>query len=161
MDDELILEEMEEEEDTGSVIPHRPVQDTGDLDITPMIDITFLLLIFFLVASRPDAQTSVDLPPARHGQGVSQNTSAIITIDAGGDPHAALIYLADGKVGKALDGTPEHQAAAIEAYVREEKKETVLVKAAKDVIHEEVARVSAAVGRVEGIKLHWAVFELE
>jgi hypothetical protein len=39
--------------------PRRQVQPEEELDITPMIDVTFLLLIFFLVASIPDAQTSV------------------------------------------------------------------------------------------------------
>ncbi len=32
-----------------------------------MIDIVFLLLIFFLVASKMDESAAVRLPPARHG----------------------------------------------------------------------------------------------
>ena len=68
------------DEDAGPVIARRPVGETADLDITPMIDITFLLLIFFMVASTSDVQTSVELPPARHGKGVSERDSVIITI---------------------------------------------------------------------------------
>ena len=34
------------------------------MDITPMIDVTFLLLIFFIVASRLDTQMVVDLAKA-------------------------------------------------------------------------------------------------
>ena len=35
-------------QDDAPVIPRRPMKDTADMDITPMIDIVFLLLIFFL-----------------------------------------------------------------------------------------------------------------
>ena len=55
----------------------RFTQSDDEMDITPMIDITFLLLIFFLVASTPDRQTAVDLPTARFGRGVSQNNAVI------------------------------------------------------------------------------------
>ena len=156
-----VSDEFEDDEYQGAVIPHRRVLDSGELDITPMIDITFLLLIFFLVASTPDMQAAVELPPARHGMGVSENTSAVITIDEGSDPQSAMIYLADGTKDAPLAGDPQQQADMIEAYIREQDKPNVLVKAGKSVIHEEVSRVSAAVGRVEGIKLHWAVFEME
>ena len=54
------------------------------MDITPMIDITFLLLIFFLVCSTMSQATSVKLPPARHGKGVDEKTAVIITIDGEG-----------------------------------------------------------------------------
>ena len=157
--DEILDEAMEE--DYTPAIPHRRVKETAELDITPMIDITFLLLIFFLVASTPDLKTAVDLPPARHGKGVSENSSAIITVAEGADPHSALVYLADGTEGDPLAGNPQQQAAAIEAYLRKEDKPNVLVKAARRIIYDEVSRVSAAVGRVEGIKLHWAVFEID
>ena len=38
---------------------HRPMPNDGDMDITPMIDITFLLLIFFLVATRMDTESAI------------------------------------------------------------------------------------------------------
>lgn len=40
----------------------------GDLDITPMIDVTFLLLIFFMVTSTMQATPDKDLPPAVSGE---------------------------------------------------------------------------------------------
>ena len=57
------IDELEE----GPILPHRRVKNSADLDITPMIDIVFLLLIFFIVASVPDPQVEADLPHARHG----------------------------------------------------------------------------------------------
>ena len=47
------------------------------MDMTPMIDITFLLLIFFLVSSHPDQATSIALPKAQHGDAVSQRIDVL------------------------------------------------------------------------------------
>ena len=58
------LDDPFDEDQAGSAIARRHVKDEGDLDITPMIDITFLLLIFFLVASTSEMQDAVKLPEA-------------------------------------------------------------------------------------------------
>ena len=148
----------------GPVIVRRPVKDTADLDITPMIDITFLLLIFFLVASTADVHTSVKLPNARHGKGVSERTSIIITVAERGGPGPALVYLGDGTNSTPLTDEPDAQQEQIAKAVQEafdEGRSTVLIKAAKGVLHREVSRVASAAGLVENIQLHLAVFEVE
>ena len=150
------------EEDDGPVFKHRPVQDDSEMDITPMIDITFLLLIYFLVAAVPDPDTAVILPTARFGAGVSEHDSVILTIIDGG-LDAAPVYIADGKVAeKELPQDPDKQADAIQLAVEQgvlDDKNHVLIKAEKNVAHREVARVAAAASRVEGIRLHLAVLE--
>ncbi len=152
------------EEEAGPVLTRRPLDDKADLDITPMIDITFLLLIFFLVASIPDPQSAVELPPARHGQGVSKRTSFIVTVAERDGPGSALVYLGDGKSGELLSDDPKAQEERIAAEVEtafHEGKSSVLVKAGRGVLHREVSRIAAAAGRVEGIKLHLAVLEVD
>ena len=54
--------------------------DDGELDITPMIDITFLLLAFFVVVSKMDPQQAVDLPSATVGEAVQDKDSVILII---------------------------------------------------------------------------------
>ena len=44
--------------------PRDSLEDT-EMDITPMIDITFLLLIFFIVSSKMDPSANVPLPAAK------------------------------------------------------------------------------------------------
>jgi len=164
MADDQTFDSLFDEADGGPVLPRRPVEDTAEMDITPMIDITFLLLIFFLVCSTASMQTSVELPPARHGTGVSDRTSIIVTIADRGGPGPPLVYLADGKKGKPLPDDEDLQADEIAQAVEQgyqEGKSTVLVKAAKGVKHGDVWRVETAAGRVEGIKLHVAVLEVE
>lgn len=133
-----------------------------DMDITPMIDITFLLLIFFLVCSTPDQQTAIELPQARYGKGVGERNSIMITIsDEGID--SAPVYLADGKIGEPLAGDMEQQTQAIRAAVEKAKqddaKENVLIKADRNVAHREVARVIKAASKVEGMQIFLAVLE--
>ncbi len=152
------------DDDHGSVIARRAVQASADLDITPMIDITFLLLIFFIVASTADVQTSVELPPARYGKGVNDRTSVILTVAEREGAGSALVYLADGTGGSALADDPAVQEEQIMEHVRQgfsEGKSNVLVKAARGVLHRDVSRVAAAAARVEGVEMHLAVFEIE
>jgi biopolymer transport protein ExbD len=152
----------------GPVLRRRPIDQSAEMDITPMIDCTFLLLIFFLVASRPDIKTAVDLPPARFGKGVSDRTTVIITVAAVGEGRSQ-VYFADGALAGALVTDDPNNPAALEhqitQYVQdglEQGKSSVLVKADKRVLHRDVNRVAQAAGAAEGVgQLHFAVFEIE
>ena len=150
-------------DEEGSVLPRRPVQDTADLDITPMIDIVFLLLVFFIVSSIPDQQTAVELPRAHYGRGVSEMDSVIITVAERSGDRSADVYLADGKKGRPLPDDEDKQEEAIVAYVNNgilnEGKDNVILKAERGVKYKDVSRVGAAAGSVEGVQLHLAVLE--
>jgi biopolymer transport protein ExbD len=148
-----------------SLIVRRQLDDS-EIDITPMIDITFLLLIFFLVAARMDEDVPVELPPARHGTAVAVKSSVILTV-AKGNGESADVYTGDGKAADhLLDANDlEAQSDAIAAYVEGElaagdQIQNVLIKAEKGVRHRDVARVSRAVGRA-GRDLYVAVLEVQ
>ena len=189
MNNAPIADDAFDEAAEGPILPRRRVKDTADLDITPMIDIVFLLLIFFLVASIPDMQVEADLPAARHGRGVNPRTAVIVTVAAKEGSSEAAIYLGDGKVGGPLPVGASEQDAAICRAVRGEGgirlpddsavqedvicravlegynnqgKTTVLVKGEKKVLHRHVFRVATAVGsaRAEGVDLNVAVYEV-
>ncbi len=137
--------------------------DDAEMDITPMIDVTFLLLIFFLVCSTPDQQSAVDLPKARYGTGVDKKNSVIITVSDGG-VESAPIYLADGKIAGARlsDDADEQTEKILEAVTKgreEQNKENVLIKADRNVAYREIARVIKTVSQVEGAKIFLAVLE--
>ena len=112
-----LLNDSPESEDEGALLPKRPIDDSADMDITPMIDITFLLLIFFIVCSTMSASTAVELPDARHGTGVDERNSVIITIDAQGDGQAPAVYLGDGKAGERLPEDHDTQQDMVFEYV--------------------------------------------
>jgi len=175
------------EAEEGPILPRQRVEAAADLDITPMIDIVFLLLIFFLVASVPDPQVAADLPRARHGKGVDKRTSVVVTVKDLGDGQAE-VYLGNGKRGDLLPETPEDQEAVIRKAVagqtvallpddpdvqqdvirravlegnKHQGKTAVLVKGEKQVPSGVIARVSKAVGSagIEGMGLNYAVVE--
>ncbi len=43
-------------------MPPRKQRDDGELDMTPMVDVTFLLLIFFMVTASFSLQKSIEMP---------------------------------------------------------------------------------------------------
>ncbi len=150
-------------DDGGPILQRRAIREEAELDITPMIDVTFLLLIFFIVASVPDANTAVELPPARYGSAVSKNSSFTITLADQGNK-VIDVYLAEGKVGDPLPREEDAQTEAIREAVSsavQQGKSSVIIKADRGIAYHDVSRVAAAVGLVDGVSLHFAVLETE
>jgi biopolymer transport protein ExbD len=138
-----------------------------EMDITPMIDMTFLLLIFFLVASRIDATAGVTLPQAKYGAAVPVQDSAILTLDMGVEG-GSRVYMGDGIDSQREIVAPnlQMQEDQIVSFVEKElttsttPKHQVIVKAAKGLKYREVARVVEALGRVEKLeRVHVGVLE--
>jgi hypothetical protein len=110
---------------------------------------------------------SVVLPPARYGVPVPIKDSVFITVD--GTPDGGVrIYKGDGKddATEILAKNPSDQEEEIIDYIQQElapgrsRKHHVVIKAGATVKHREVARVSAAVSRVEELEqLHIGVLE--
>lgn len=151
--------------DTTIRVGRRAIGDGADMDITPMIDITFLLLIFFLVASRMEDDAVIELPPARHGTAVAARSAATLTVIQGtGDK--TVIYLGDGKSPSTMISTEDRhqQEERIRQFVEGQTlgtnaKKHVLLKAERGLKHREVARVARAVGRATDVPLYVAVLE--
>ena len=134
------------------------------MDITPMIDITFLLLIFFLVASRMTDEAFIKLPAARNGTAVSSDTSVIITL-AKGTGEDAIIYKGDGAYPETelTSINLEDQQTELEGYIENgltvDSKQQVLIKAEEGVRHRDVARVARAAGEAKAAVMYVAVME--
>lgn len=145
----------------------RTAMVSGEMDITPMIDITFLLLIFFLVSTRLDPSGEVELPAAQTGSSVSEKTSVIISIRTDRD-HSARIVKGDARGGggtELMASDPRGQEQELINYIQEQinrptMSPTVLVKAAKNVRQRDIMRVATAVGQVPEVQLHFAVLEI-
>ncbi len=133
------------------------------MDITPMIDITFLLLIFFLVCSTLDQSSSVQLPPAYFGSAVSERDSTVITVDGSGMD--SVVYLDGGTSGAPLSSNKETQEKEIAKAVEDgfrDGKSTVVIRASGDLFQAEVNRIETAVGTIPGVKtIHIAVKEMK
>jgi len=56
----------------------RPSMD-DEMDITPMIDMTFLLLIFFILTSKMTGEKSYEVPSAKNGSSIATKNCVMIT----------------------------------------------------------------------------------
>ncbi len=125
----------------------RPAAD--DIDMTAMIDCTFLLLIFFMVCSTMQSQPDLDLPVATHSQGVDTQTATVITVMAGTAQAGPQILLGDGTgTEAALEEVRGYVTDAVAAG-----KAQVIVKAEGDVTHGFLEDVLRQVVVVEGAQL--------
>lgn len=118
----------------------------ADLDITPMIDVTFLLLIFFMVSSTMRGTPDLPLPPSRSGEGVVMDDAVVLTILS--DDGSPSIHFGNGPAA------PIGDSDSIATYVAEAvaaQKTTVVINADRDLpsgFVEDVARAA----NVEGIE---------
>jgi len=151
------------EEDLGPVLPRRRLVGDGEADMTPMIDMTFLLLIFFLVTFKASESKLVELPEARHGIGVGKDESVIFSLARQAGQTEARVYLGDDEKYP-LSEDHARQAAEIAEQVElglTNHRQHVLIKADRAVHSRDVFRVAAAAGQVDGVQLHFAVSDPE
>ncbi|QDV47740.1 Biopolymer transport protein ExbD/TolR [Stieleria neptunia] len=143
-----VIEEPDIEEDDDFEMP-RKKRDDDEMDITPMIDITFLLLIFFVVCSKMDPTQMGKIPEAQNGIAISAKESAVVFIEPAGNDKVIL---------KRIDGTEfssdeETQTTELVEYISEELKTTrgeeknhVMIMGDGEVAVGEVTRVQKIIG---------------
>jgi biopolymer transport protein ExbD len=137
-----------------------------EIDITPMIDMVFLLLIFFIVTSSMSAKSDVKLPEAIHGDAVDAKETVIITV-ARDDAGNVTIHKGDGvsDASRVIATDLVGQQQELVDYIQRDlagppRKLHVLVKGAQAAAHGQIARVYAAVARAApGVQLYVAVIE--
>jgi biopolymer transport protein ExbD len=144
-----------------SLIAHRAHEDP-EFDITAMVDLVFLMNLYFLVVFVTAALSEINLPTANHVAPLDADTAVALTLIGTLDGEGITVYLADGEKGEALSD-PDEQEAAVREFVEKgmaDGKKNVLIKAEKKVRLRELFRISSAAA-VEGTKLHVAVTEAE
>jgi biopolymer transport protein ExbD len=138
----------------------RPTSGGGgdDLDITPMIDVTFLLLIFFMVTSTMQATQDSDVPVARHGVGVDTRVSTIVLVHNDGNGLNGQSVVEFKESGGATEVTLDELTARVRERFQGGVKD-VIIKADRNVPHGFVQEVTRAVTEVEGIKFYIGIEE--
>ena len=124
----------------------------ADLDITPMIDVTFLLLIYFLVKSTMDPSEALDLPKAKFGDGISGNQSTAITLKAGRGETTSILLNNGQEVD--VDGVRRHVEEQVAAGTNK-----VMIQAEREISHGDVQKVARAIAEIDGVEFFIAVEE--
>lgn len=123
------------------------------IDVTPLIDVVFFLLVFFMITSNFENTRQNDVPPARHGVDVDNDTAIVLTINRPENPDAdPVIILSDGKT----PGTLDDIKADVEKQVAEGKTRVIL-KADRDVVNGVTMEVMRRANEVEGVQFYFEV----
>jgi biopolymer transport protein ExbD len=118
-------DEFEEDDEDGFSLRRRPIDESG-LDMTPMVDVTFLLLIFFMITASFSIQKAMETEaPEPDEEGAAQmpsmddlaNDSVIVEIDEND-----IIYIDDAQVGSIADVIDELQ----QKISGEQKREMII-----------------------------------
>jgi biopolymer transport protein ExbD len=122
----------------------------GEFDITPMIDVVLLLLIFFMVSARMAPQNAAKLPKAKFGEFAALHDSVVLVVKKGSGEVAMVSTLN----GKQFSSDEDQQSAEIAEYVemglQDPTKKVVLIQGEPNVLTSQMIRVQTAVGSVVG-----------
>ncbi len=123
-------------------------QFDGEFDITPMIDVVLLLLIFFMVSARMAPQNTAKLPKAKFGEFASMHDAVVIIVKSSGFDAATVSTPA----GKKFSNDQDEQTAEIAEYVefslQDPTKKFVLIQGEPTVLTSEIVRIQNAIGSV-------------
>jgi biopolymer transport protein ExbD len=147
------------DDEEASLGHQRRKLDTGDLDITPMIDVTFLLLIFFMVTSTMKEPATADVPPARHGVGTDSGEATIFTVMRPGDEGEVQVRFPDSTLHTLTELRKSDEVTNVvrSAMTADPPKLNVIINADRDLPHGVVREISQMAGQVEGIRLFLGV----
>lgn len=149
---------------TGSeeLFARRPDFDMPEFDITAMVDLVFMMNIYFLVTFVTVALGEMNLPAATHVAALDADSAVIFTLARSLDGKSVTLYVGDSaKTEPITDAALQEQRAqaAVENGAAEGKK-AVLLKAEKKVRLADLFRIATAAS-ADGMKLHVAVIEKE
>ena len=139
----------------GRLLKPRPREGT-EVDLTSMIDVVFLLLVFFMVTSTIQDNSPVTKPPARYHGMADPASSVIITVRAPREfGEEAEIFL-EGEAGPTdLDGVRDALEKGLEAG-----KQIALIVGDAKAPKGRVAAVQREVAEVGGLELKVAIEEM-
>ena len=128
-------------------------REDADLDITPMIDVTFLLLIFFILTSTMKGTPDQDVPPARNGDGV--NGSIKVQVNAPEGPDEDPIVQLEGRQIEMDELVTEVGSLVLDTG------SPVVIMADRDATNGSVQEVMKKLKDIEGIRFHIGVQEMK
>jgi biopolymer transport protein ExbD len=133
--------------------PDRKKDDDVDINLTPLIDIVFLLLIFFMVSTSFDryANLKVKLPEASNKAQQHTGEPLVISIDAKG-----TFFVNQRQV---VNTSMETLKAAIKKTVGDRKDVTVLLRADANTPHHSVVRAMDAAAQLGLVRISIATVE--
>ena len=129
--------------------------DDVDLNITPLIDVVFLLLIFFMVSTtfERESEINITLPEASEEYTDNQLDKVEIFIDAEGRLYVNEQALVNSQLGTIRD--------AIRSELFDLEDPQIIISADAKATHELVIRIMDAARQLELVKITFATQEIK
>ena len=117
-------------------------EERADVSITPLIDVVFLLLIFFMVTTTFDVNTSlrINLPEADTAVQIQEQKQLEVVIDRHGQ------YYMDGK--SLLDNKSRTLRIALSKVIENNGADKIIIRADAQAPHQSVVSVMDAAGKL-------------
>jgi biopolymer transport protein ExbD len=151
-----------EPSDSDELMPRRTEEEMPEFDITAMVDLVFLMNLYFLVTFLSVVMGELALPPADHVSPLNSDTAIILSLARSLDGQSVIVYLGDATKAEPINDVAEQEErvkAAIEEGVAAGKT-SVLLKAESKVRLADLFRISSLVSGHD-LKLHIGVLERE
>ncbi|GAB4155175.1 MAG: biopolymer transporter ExbD [Planctomycetaceae bacterium] len=123
--------------------------EEADLDITPMIDVTFLLLIFFMVSSTMQATPDLEVPAAKYGKGLETKNAIVFFVSASGSKEQPPVITQ----GKSQDEITLEQVTSLVEQASQAGKKHVIIRADGAAPSGFIDDLERAINKVEGISI--------
>jgi biopolymer transport protein ExbD len=150
--------------ETGSesLISRRPDSEMPEFDITAMVDLVFMMNIYFLVTFVAVSMGQLNLPSATHVTPLDADTAVIFTLARSPDGKSINLYVGDGIKSEAITDPTQQEERVQNAVAKgvAAGKKNVLLKAEKKVRLADMFRIATA-AQAENVKLNIGVLEKE
>ncbi len=130
-------------------------RDEVDLDITPLIDVVFLLLIFFMVSTtfEHNSEINITLPSSSKGVTEKKPNAVNVSLDAQGK-----IYI-NGEV--ISNGQIETIKMALSDALVGLKEPPIIINADSNATHQSVVRIMDAASQLGLVKITFATQDIK
>jgi biopolymer transport protein ExbD len=144
------------------LLPRRSDEEPPEFDITAMVDLVFLMNLYFLVTFLSVVMNKLALPPADHVSPLNADTAVVVSLARSLDGESVTVYVGDDEKAEPINDVAEQEErvkSAIEDGIAAGKT-AVLLKAESKVRLADLFRISSLVAGND-LKLHVAVLERE
>src|SRR5437763_17075490 len=97
------------------LIARRPDSEPPEFDITAMVDLVFMMNIYFLVTFITVALGELNLPAARHVSALDADSAVILTLTRTLDGKSATLFLGSGDKGEPIADVAQQEQRVQEA----------------------------------------------
>lgn len=138
---EVVMEVEEKDDEAPGVRLRRRAGIDDEMDLTPMVDVTFQLLIFFMVTASFALQKSIEVPtPDPDKKGAAQQLQMLEDLE-GSSIRVEIDSASNIMIDEEQLGDPTRLVDALKDKMRKEQKTEVLITAHPAALHRSVISV--------------------